>query len=157
MSTDQTDPIDKKRPIIAIVDDDPADVHALKHAFKNIGDDVVFIVAKSGMEFLEQLQELIVSEGCSLPDLIFLDINMPGMTGFETLTQLRKRNEAKTLPVIIYSTTNEKTDVERAYALGANSFVVKPSSLNGLHQLAERAAAFWFKSASLPTKPPIIN
>lgn len=145
------------QPVIAIVDDDPADVHALKHAFKNIGDDINFVVSTSGTEFLDQLDAIAKSSDVPSPDLVFLDINMPGLTGFETLAQLRQRSRGKTIPVIIYSTTNEQTDVERAYELGANSFVVKPSSLMGLRQLATRAAAFWFQSASLPSKPPVMN
>jgi len=147
----------RSQPLIAIVDDDPADVHALKHAFKNVGDDVDFLVSDSGSDFINKLDAIYSGSDQLCPDIVFLDINMPGMTGFDTLAHLRQQKHGKTVPIIIYSTTTEKSDVEKAYELGANCFVTKPSSLSGLRELVQRLTDFWFQSASLPSRAPVIN
>ena len=145
-------------PVIAIVDDDPADVHALRHAFKIIGFDVSFVVISSGVEFVDSLEDMFCDEASpNRPDLVFLDINMPIMNGLETLRTLRLQKSGRKLPIIMYSTSSDHSDIERAYELGANSFVVKPHSLAGLKALAEKARMFWFDAASLPTRPPVLS
>lgn len=68
----------------------------------------------------------------NLPDLIFLDINMPKMDGFEFLVHLKRDQRLKTIPVIFYSTTKEESQIAKATKLSASAFVSKTNSFNSL-------------------------
>lgn len=147
----------RNRPLIVMVDDDPADVHALRHAFKSIGADIAFRAVDSGAELLQLMDTAKAKSDSDQPDLVFLDINMPGLNGFETLEKLRRRDDSRQIPVLIYSTSHDPGEVARAYELGANSYIVKPNSLVGLKQLAQRTSEYWFGAVSLSNKPPVVN
>ncbi|WP_318312616.1 response regulator [Flagellimonas crocea] len=67
-----------------------------------------------------------------LPDVIFLDLYMPMMNGFECLSDIRNEDKFKNIPVIIYSTSFHKEEVERLYKMGASGYLKKPSSYNQL-------------------------
>ncbi len=76
------------------------------------------------------LGKLLISE--SLPDLIFLDINMPKMDGFAFITQIKKEVVLKDIPVVFYSTTSHSEQIEKAFQLGASGFVTKTHSFRDL-------------------------
>lgn len=84
-----------------------------------------------------------------LPDAIFLDINMPKMDGFQCLSTMRKSDKFKDLCIIMYSTSNTRTEVNRSHALGANGFVQKPSTFAELKSILENVfATDWKDSCS---------
>jgi len=112
---------------ILLVDDDPDDQLFFIDAVKELIPAIECNIANNGKEALHQLQEF-----SSPPSLIFLDLNMPYMNGFECLTELRKVNQYKEIPVIILSTSNNPNDKERTIAMGANFFVTKPPDLHVL-------------------------
>lgn len=70
-----------------------------------------------------------------LPGLIFLDINMPGMNGLEVLEKLKTNAAFRAIPVVIFSTVSNPETVRRAYQLGANSFITKPNSMQGMAEV----------------------
>ncbi len=70
--------------------------------------------------------------GNALPGLIFLDINMPGMNGLEVLEKLKSNARLRAIPVVMFSTVSNPETVQRAYQLGANSFITKPNSMQGM-------------------------
>lgn len=74
------------------------------------------------------------------PDLVLLDLNLPIRSGFEVLAWLRQQPALRTMPVVIISSSGRPEDIERARALGADDYVVKPTSPN---RLAEIAAELW--------------
>ena len=83
------------------------------------------------------------------PDLILLDINMPGMNGFDVLSFLRSRKEGRCLPIVMLTTSSSKEDITKAYELGANAYMVKPASLDGMKSLARTFEAFWVSTAEV--------
>jgi CheY-like chemotaxis protein len=110
-----------------IVDDDPDDVQLFCEAVTEINKTFRCISAADGEEALQLLKAAIVK-----PDFIFLDLNMPRMTGKQFLPQLKKESQFARIPVIIYSTSKIKTDVEDSLRLGAVSFITKPNKFDHL-------------------------
>ena len=92
---------------------------------------VNYETAKDGISGLE----LITDKLLFFPDYIFLDLNMPGMTGFQLLEQLKKTPVIRTIPVIIYTTSNNQRDIDTAFRLGAYGFICKPSKFNELQSI----------------------
>ena len=84
------------------------------------------------MDFAESSSSVIQQIENKKPDIIFLDLNMPGQTGKECLRQIRSNSDYNDIPVIIYSTSNSHTEIEDCYREGANLYVVKPFHFNEL-------------------------
>ena len=119
---------------VFIADDDPEDIDFFKLALQEIAKDVKLTVAKNGLELLDFLKVVI-------PDIIFLDINMPAMNGLDCLAQIRKQQSLDMVPVIIYSTAASKADIYKSYILGANRFIKKPVYFDAIKkQLAQTLA-----------------
>ena len=80
-----------------------------------------------------------------LPALILLDLKMPRFNGFETLKWIRSCSTVRHLPVVVVTSSEELRDVNEAYALGANSFLVKPASATDLNELVRMVDNYWMK------------
>ncbi|WP_193197456.1 response regulator [Nostoc sp. MG11] len=78
-----------------------------------------------------------------LPMLVLLDLKMPRKSGFEVLEWLRQQPELKRLPVIVLTTSKEKTDIHKAYDLGVNSYLVKPVAFNDLTAMVKLLDDYW--------------
>lgn len=85
-----------------------------------------------------------------LPDLVFMDLNVPKLGGLEVLERMRDDDELKRVPVIIMSSSSAPDDVSRAHELHANAFVQKPCDLRGLEELIRSIEGFWFQACCLP-------
>ncbi|SRR6266542_6222252 len=107
---------------ILLVDDDADDQLIFTDAMSEVDPGIECITVNNGMEALVYLQTAI-----PLPSLIFLDLNMPLMNGFQCLAQIKKDNEFKHLPVIIYTTSDNPVDKKRTRELGAEIFFTKIS------------------------------
>src|SRR6476469_1626783 len=106
---------------ILLVDDDSDELELFENAFQSLNQPVLIIQATDCGDLF----------GCiSLhkPDLVFLDINMPGMNGIECLIQVREEAQFEDLPIIMYSTSNNTKHIEASYEHKANLYIVKPSS-----------------------------
>lgn len=114
--------------IILAVDDDPEDFEFFFDAVKKIDENIIVLKATNGQEALQMLEEHVL-----MPDYIFLDINMPMMDGRACLQEIKKRDKFKDIPVVMYSTTNNATEISKYRVLGAN-FLVKPHQFNKLVQ-----------------------
>jgi len=80
-----------------------------------------------------------------IPGLVLLDLKLPRVSGLEVLQWLRRSPVSRCLPVIVFSSSARRQDVEEAYAQGANSFLVKPSSLDKRIELARLIKAYWLE------------
>lgn len=117
---------------ILIVDDDVEDQELLKEAIKEVDESVKCLSAKNGEEALEMLHTFLHK----LPQLIFLDLNMPRMNGKILLSKLKQLDALKEIPIIIYTTSKSQTDIEDAKKLGALQFITKPNSFEEIVQVA---------------------
>lgn len=112
---------------IILADDDEDDRDLFKEALQEISIKTNLEVEKDGKSLIEFLNRRSV-----LPDLIFLDLNMPHKSGKDCLAEIRKDERLKNIPVLIYSTSSLPKDIEDTFQLGANLYVKKPASFNEL-------------------------
>jgi len=112
---------------ILLVDDDVDDQLFFVDAIKELEPAIDCDVANNGLEALDHLEKIPPP-----PNLIFLDLNMPLMNGFECLSELKKTKAYQEIPVIIFTTSNQPKDVERTIAMGAKMYLTKPPDFNAL-------------------------
>lgn len=112
---------------ICLVDDDNEDREVFQEAFNELNSDNDFNTFKNGLEAVEYLNS---SE--EVPDIIFLDLNMPVMGGLDTLREIRKSERYKSLTVAIYSTSSAEKDIEETLIAGANVYIIKPRNFQCL-------------------------
>jgi CheY-like chemotaxis protein len=116
-----------------LIDDDADDRDLFCEALYSIDQQIICYTAAGCRKALAKLD----AQEIELPDIIFLDINMPGMDGWHCLSLLKNHEIYRQIPVIIYSTTSHMEDIERTQASGALCFFTKPSSFTNLKQVLE--------------------
>ncbi|MCW3104443.1 MAG: response regulator receiver protein [Bacteroidetes bacterium] len=113
-----------------LIDDDVDDQKIFSIIVEEIDDSITCSFACDGVDALEKL-----SRGSYIPDLIFLDVNMPRMDGIECLRRIKARGELDHIPVFMYSTTADPDTMKLTKQLGARDFIVKPSNIADLTAL----------------------
>jgi CheY-like chemotaxis protein len=134
---------------ILLVEDDDVDAQILKRGLKKIGHVGSFVRATDGAEALELLDKDTRDPCLPKPHVVLLDINMPRMNGHEFLEKIRTTPQLKQTCVFVFSTSNNRTDVERAYENNANGFIVKPQSAADMQAILTMIRNFW-EICSLP-------
>jgi two-component system, chemotaxis family, response regulator Rcp1 len=86
------------------------------------------------------------------PDLILLDLNLPGKDGREVLEEIKSDRELKKIPVVILTTSHAEEDIMRAYGLYANAYMTKPVGFEGFVQIIQGISDYWFTLVKLPTR-----
>ncbi|ADV68262.1 response regulator [Deinococcus maricopensis] len=135
-----------RAPTILLVEDYPLDVMMFEEALRIAGLSVDLKIARDG----EEAQQFIAAG--SVPDLIVLDLNLPRMDGFELLQEWKSRTPTRTIPIAVLSTSEADADVQRAYDLQANVYMVKPTGHQQLHDMADALKRFWFQVVKLPNQ-----
>ena len=135
---------------ILVVEDNPGDVELLREAFRSLKSHAVITSAADGDECLSMLFER-ASSTATLPDLIFLDLNLPRMSGYDVLQRIKSNELTRHIPVIVLSETRSEAEVKRAYEAHANAFVRKPNTLEDLITAARGLKSFWMETARLST------
>ena len=110
---------------ILLVDDDSDDQMIFIDAIKEIDHSIQCHVVGNGLEALLSLRTKSPS-----PDIIFLDLNMPKMNGYECLEEIKKEKHLKEIPVVIYTTSKLEAEKERTLQMGAKHFLIKPSDFS---------------------------
>jgi len=138
---------------ILLVEDDQADQKLIKSALRA---EVVMVdlnIANNAEEALEFLISLHTSNnGTSNPDLILLDLNMPGMGGKELLKHLKAKEYLKQIPVVVLTTSNSERDIEDSYKLQAAGYIHKPATLGDFKQVMQDIRGYWFSLCKLPQR-----
>jgi CheY-like chemotaxis protein len=124
------------------VEDNPDDVMLMNLAFSRAGVAARLHVVTDGNEAIAALQQGSGASG-SPPICVLLDVKLPRVSGLEVLEWIRKQPRLKRMPVILLTSSNQSADINRAYDLGANSFLVKPPDLDSLTQLVKTVAHYW--------------
>lgn len=131
-----------------VIDDCEEDVALLQRAFLKAGLGVTLHTARDGEEAIEYLEGKGKFRDRSvhpMPRLVLLDLKMPKMDGFDVLAWLSNHPKLKCLPVTVFSSSSQRRDIDRAYELGANSYLCKPSNLKEYGELAELLHSYWLK------------
>lgn len=110
---------------VLMVDDDSDDQLLFKDAIREIAPTICCDVANNGIEALDHLENI-----SPPPSIIFLDLNMPLMDGFECLATLKTMAGFSEIPVIIFTTSNHEKDIKRSLSMGAYQFITKPTDYN---------------------------
>ncbi len=139
---------------ILVAEDNPEDAFFLQRAFGKKGFKCKLEFVRDGQEVLDYLQDAgQAEEGRQhpVPDLLLLDLKMPRLNGFDVLKWLRRKEERlRRLPVVIFTSSGERLDIDRAYDLGANAYVVKPHDGEKLEEIVALVGEFWIELNERP-------
>lgn len=119
---------------IILADDDEDDIMLFKKAISELQINVTLIIAQNGEQLMQLLQK-----NEQLPEMVFLDMNMPCKNGFTCLTEIKQDEKLKSIPVIILSTSSEKKVLNQLYENGAQFFIRKPNEFSLLKNLIKKA------------------
>ena len=134
---------------ILIVEDRATDIDLTKRAFAKRRLLNPIQVARDGEEALAYMYRWQAGE--PLPVFILLDLRLPKISGLEVLRQLKNHSTYSRIPVIVLTTSAEDRDVEEAYKLGCNSYILKPVEFNKFIEVASQIEVYW---CALNTTPP---
>lgn len=138
---------------ILMADDDEDDRMLVQDAFDSLNMRCRLLFVVNGdelMDYLHHRSKYSDPKGYPRPDIILLDLNMPQKSGLEALKEIRSDHNFKLIAVLILSTTTDKEQIEKSYALGANAYIAKPISFERLVQAIEAIRKFWFDVSELP-------
>ncbi|HUS35662.1 MAG TPA: response regulator [Verrucomicrobiae bacterium] len=131
---------------VLLVEDNPDDVFFMQRAWKTVGVENPLHVAEDGnkaIEYLSGAGKFADRVAHPLPCVMLLDLKLPGPSGLDVLAWMRERKEFTTSVVIVLSTSREPRDIHEAYRLGANAYLVKPTSPAQLGELVSAIKVFW--------------
>jgi CheY-like chemotaxis protein len=130
------------------VEDNPDDVMLMNLAFSRAGITARLHVVSDGDEAITALENGALNGGP--PVCVLLDVKLPRVSGLEVLAWIREQPHLRRLPVILLTSSSQTADINRAYDLGANSFLVKPPDLDSLTQLVKTVAHYWVQTNVRP-------
>lgn len=138
---------------ILMADDDQDDCLLVQDAFaqSRLANDLHFV--KDGedlMDYLHQRGAYAGQNAPTRPGLILLDLNMPRKDGREALREIKADPTLRSIPVVVLTTSKEEGDILRSYDTGANSFITKPVTFEGLVELIQSLGEYWFEIVELP-------
>lgn len=144
------------RPVeILLVEDNEGDVLLTQEAFKSakIANNIhVTMDGEQAMRYLRKEEEF---SDAVTPDVILLDLNLPIKSGQEVLADIKADDHLKHLPVIIMTSSQSEQDVVQTYNLHANSYIIKPLSLEQFSQVVSALENFWFMVVVLPEEDDV--
>lgn len=146
----KTDGINQPRFFLIIIEDNPDDRFLLFEAFRYAGLEGSLLIFSKGDEAVHFLENVAHTGRAGF--LILLDLNLPGMHGFEVLRFIKSSKKHGTIPVVVFTTSEASEEVELSYQLGANAFLVKPIDFSELIQTVHSLWDFWFRYARLPVQ-----
>jgi CheY-like chemotaxis protein len=146
--------------VLLLIEDNPDDVLLFKRSVEKVGLSKFIHVVKNG----ESAQQYLQGQGLyrdrfayPFPSLVFLDLKLPGISGFELLTWIRQDARANRVKVVVLAGSSHSIDIYRAYELGANAYLIKPVASPALDQVIERLRANWrvLPEEFLPEEPVV--
>jgi two-component system, chemotaxis family, response regulator Rcp1 len=137
---------------VLLIEDDPGDVELTQEALAKSKLQLHLSVANDGEEAIAFLRQEGEYEKAPQPDLILLDLNLPGMNGQEILYELKNDQYLKRIPVLVFTTSDLDEDVLRSYNLGASCYVTKPIGLKEFAKIVQSIEGFWFAVVRFPPK-----
>lgn len=142
-----------ERSVILVAEDEEDYVLVLKRAFSQASIQSLIFFVSTGTElisYLEGIGKFANRDEYPLPDLLLLDLKLPGYNGFEVLAWVRSHPGLTGLRVLVLTSSDRTKDVNEAYRLGANSFVVKPYDFQDLVRLARLIQEYWLERSKSP-------
>lgn len=144
--------LDGKQINILLVEDNAGDIRLTMEALKEGKVHNQLMVARDGLEALDILYRRGNYVDAIRPDLILLDLNLPKMDGREVLSEIKKDDDLRRIPVVILTTSKSEDDVTQTYDLHANCFITKPVDLDQFIRVVGTIKDFWLTVVKLPSK-----
>jgi len=139
--------------VILLAEDLPNDVLLIRRALHNANVSNPFFVVSNGQECLDYLNGVAKysnRDEFPFPDILLLDLKMPKTDGFEVIIEIRKNKTFSALRIIVLTSSENIKDVNKAYQLGANSFLVKPLEFENFKAMMQTLSSFWLYTSALP-------
>jgi CheY-like chemotaxis protein len=140
---------------ILLVEDNPADVEITVEAFRRTRSGARIHVCRDGEEAVDYLQQrgrYANPDTAPRPDLILLDLNLPGKSGLEVLQEIKQAASLKSIPVVVLTTSDREEDVSRCYLHGTNSYLTKPVQFDDCLKLVDEIQQYWLHLSKLPPR-----
>ena len=142
----------KSTPEILMVDDNPADIDLTSEVLAQSKEHFHMNAVSDGAEALSFLRRQGKYNEAPVPDLVVLDLSLPRKDGCEVLSKIKSDPALAQIPVVIFTTSQARSDVNRSYNLGANCYMRKPGNLPEFVAAVQCMVEFWLGHASLPQK-----
>ncbi|ESQ89897.1 histidine kinase [Asticcacaulis sp. AC460] len=136
---------------ILLVEDNEGDVEMTRRALTTAVPPVRMTVANNGNQALECLHKEGQYEGGKTPDLILLDINMPRMDGKAFLNVVKESTEFRSIPVVMFTSSESPADIRECFERHANGYVVKPFDGTEYAKTLRQVVSFWGSTSELPS------
>jgi len=137
---------------ILVVEDNPGDARLISEVLRIYKISNSLYIAKDGFEAMDYLNRRGKYAEMPLPDLIFLDLNLPGKDGREVLSEIKADERFRHIPVVVMTMSQAEEDILKSYSLQANCYVTKPIDLEQIVKVVESIEDFWFSLVKLPPK-----
>lgn len=135
---------------LLLVEDNSAEILLLREVLAEAGVAIDLRVVNDGAEALGYLQRSGRHAAAIRPDLIILDLNLPGRDGRQVLRDIKDDPELRAIPVIVLSTSQSEDDILQCYQLQANCYITKPVSLEEFIEVIRDVERFWLRTVKLP-------
>ena len=132
--------------LVLIIEDSDEDFYGIQRVVERRAADVVISRSSSGDEAIEKLLHMENVSGNMLPDVILLDLNLPGFDGRSVLRQIRTRRALNRIPIVIFSTSSSQVDIVDCYSNGASAYCVKPVGFVEFERTVSLISEFWFET-----------
>lgn len=145
---------------ILLIEDNEDDVFFMRRAFKSAGIENQLLVVMDGQQAIDYLggkEEFCDRTRFPLPVLVLLDLKLPHKSGHEVLSWIREQPDFETLIVIVLTTSRETSDIEKAYRLGANAYLVKPPGAPELIEIVTSLKQFWLRHNEFTPSTVVAN
>ena len=137
---------------ILLVEDDLADIQLTKRALEGGGIANRIHVVRDGVEAMQFFRGQPPFQGAPRPDLVLLDLNLPRKDGRQVLKDVKNDPELRSIPIVVLTTSDDDSDIQRSYMEHANSYITKPVDLEQFKLSVLRATEYWFSVVKLPRK-----
>lgn len=135
---------------ILLVEDNEDDIQLTRYAINKHKITNELVIKRDGAEALKYLFEEAAGAD-ELPCIIILDLHLPKVSGLEVLQKIRSHDLTKAIPVVILSTSDLKTDIDKSYQLGGNSYICKPNDIDQFSDAIKRLGTYWTELNLLPS------
>lgn len=139
-----------KYPEMLIIDDDPEDVMLIIDSLESAKIKINIQSVNEGESALDYLHQRGDYKHVKKPDLIFLDLNMPRVSGKDVLKDIKSSPTLKSIPVVVLTTSENPTEIEECYGNGANCYAVKPVDMEQFTRVIQELEQFWFSIVKVP-------
>lgn len=138
------------QPTVLVVEDDADRAMLTKRALGEAPVDPEVEVAETGEEAIDRLDDR------PTPDLVLLDLKLPGQDGFDVLAHVQDDSSTPPIPIVVLTSSDETEDMEKSYDLGANGFVTKPVDFQAFREAVKHIARFWLEINTPPTRGDLL-